>query len=55
LSSEIERLEVCGLRIDEEMVDLRLQRVGDRVAVSPTSVTPESVHDIVRMRRTARA
>ena len=47
LPSEIERLEVRGLRVDDEIVNLQFQRIGDRVMASTAHPIPESVRVIV--------
>jgi glycogen debranching enzyme len=47
LPSEIERLEVRGLRVGDEIVNLQFQRIGDRVMASTAYPVPESVRVIV--------
>jgi glycogen debranching enzyme len=47
LPSEIERLEVRGLRVGDEIVNLQFQRIGDRVMASTAHPIPESVRVIV--------
>jgi len=42
-----ERLEVRGLRMGDEIVNLKFQRVGDRVMASTANPIPESVRVIV--------
>ena len=42
-----ERLEVRRLRMGDEIVNLKFQRIGDRVMASTANPIPESVRVIV--------
>jgi hypothetical protein len=42
-----ERLEVRGLRVGDEIVNLQVQRIGDPVMASTAHPIPESVRVIV--------
>ena len=42
-----ERLEVRGLRMGDEIVNLKFQRIGDRLMASTANPIPESVRVIV--------
>ena len=42
-----ERLEVRRLRMGDEIVNLKFQRIGDRVMASTANPVPESVRVIV--------
>jgi hypothetical protein len=42
-----ERLEIRGLRMGDEIVNLQFQRIGDRVLASTANPIPESVRVIV--------
>ena len=42
-----DRLEIRGLRTGDEIVNLKFQRIGDRVMASTANPIPESVRVIV--------
>jgi glycogen debranching enzyme len=49
LPSEIDRLLVHDLAVAGRRIDLRFQRVGDRVTASPARTIPDSVRVTVRV------
>jgi glycogen debranching enzyme len=48
LPTEVERLSVRGLQIDDAHVDIVFERVGDRVTAAPLGALPDSIEILVR-------